>query len=491
MKLTFILVPCIVLAQTFTPAPPACSVPNVPFLDATASVCPATAVHPPGQLTPPPAGATYVDPLFGATVRVATGRGFIHTYSTPSALSATGKHVATGDAGASRIFRVADGTDLGKFGPSQDWGFWWHTSDDSKFFTLESDKFYARDLAGAKTLVLNPPALGLTSLRTGGTGDLSRDHWVAFWAGAQVCIAPLDSTQRVWCVADTWSQLKDFLLISKGVDAHTGKRYVAIENSGVVLQFDGQALTLAYVPQEHPDARTWSRGDGDGICEPNEWCKNAQWDHADTVEIAGAQYIWSDYETESGPPNRYLALYDFTDPTTTPVRILSTGNHSPYGAFNNGDTHFSCARTVPVCSAGFTYRRISIADYNAGNFAAFDAPMAWNGELMAFDLSFTPVKVSRLAQNRSVRWLDFNEDYASMTKASISPDGQWIAAISNFGYPSTAYPGTPADTRRDIVVATKAAPVQPPPPPPPPDPLPPPVPTPTPTCTCTCACTMK
>src|SRR5438552_2448396 len=42
----------------------------------------------------PPVGGTYVNANFGATVKILSGFGSNHGYSTPSAFSATGKYVA-------------------------------------------------------------------------------------------------------------------------------------------------------------------------------------------------------------------------------------------------------------------------------------------------------------------------------------------------------------------------------------------------------------
>src|SRR5437588_5415763 len=42
----------------------------------------------------PPVGGTYVDANFGSTVKILSGFGSNHGYSTPSAFSATGKYVA-------------------------------------------------------------------------------------------------------------------------------------------------------------------------------------------------------------------------------------------------------------------------------------------------------------------------------------------------------------------------------------------------------------
>jgi hypothetical protein len=43
----------------------------------------------------PPAGASYIDPNFGARVRVMTGPPIYHTYATPSPLSAHKKYLMT------------------------------------------------------------------------------------------------------------------------------------------------------------------------------------------------------------------------------------------------------------------------------------------------------------------------------------------------------------------------------------------------------------
>jgi hypothetical protein len=247
------------------------------------------------------------------------------------------------------------------------------------------------------------------------------------------------------------------VLLSKGIDIRTGKRYMTVEPWGLMLEFDGQALKLSYPPVEHPDAKTWKNrdgrpwGDGDGLCEPGEWCKSARWDHADTFELEGRQYIYSDYEREGPAPQVFLAVYDMTDPAIEPRSVLAETVRG--SGIEGNSTHFSCSRNHPVCVAGFGYLPVRRSD-----LSALTAQRIWAGDVMTLDFSKDPVEIRRLAQHRSIQFREYGEDYYSMNMCSISPDAQRLACKSNFGYfPAGWHPGK-EDSRRTILIRTELEP---------------------------------
>jgi hypothetical protein len=464
-----IVLPAALAAQHFFHKqgyPVGCTTPDVPFLNVTASLCQTPELRPPGSFTPPRLGESYIDPTYGYEVEIATPAGFVPTYSTPSPLSATGKYLACGDEGFSRIFRLSGKEDLGRYGVSQDWGFWWHSTDDDAYFYLKDDRFRRGSVTTRKdTVVLDGPALGLTGLRTGGTGDPSRDHWVTFWSNnaKRICLAPLDGSQRVWCIDMASVPMvdpagMDFVLLSKGIDARTGSRYMAVLPWGVMLEFDGRSVRVAYPPLEHPDAKIWDKpgggkwGDGDGDCEPGEWCKTARWDHADTFELEGRQYLYSDYEREGPAPQVFLAVYDMTDAAAEPRFVLAETVRG--SAVQGNGTHYSCARNAPVCVAGFGYSKISASD-----FSTLAMPQVWAGDVMTIDFSKLPVEIRRLAKHRSIQFSEFGDDYYSMNMCSISPDAQRVACKSNFGYMPSGYHPGPGDSRRTILLRTELEPL--------------------------------
>jgi hypothetical protein len=184
----------------------------------------------------PPTGASYVDPNFGARVKVMAPSGDHHDYSTPSPLSAHNKYLMTFK-GSFDILDAATGKTLVHETPGNE-SMFWDAGDDDVYYYIQGATVIKRDLRTHLSSVLvnyNTQPNRFKSLERGGTGDTSKDNWITFWAPNETKICALDLTQvRTYCAdyAATQGNLPygkiDFTMITKGADKVSGKRYVML-----------------------------------------------------------------------------------------------------------------------------------------------------------------------------------------------------------------------------------------------------------------------
>ena len=397
--------------------------------------CTIPGLRPPGTFIPPSPGGSYVDPTFGRMVTVAAPVGYYQTYSTPSPLSATGKYLAVSGrdadgtiAGLSAIVGPKTSAWVKKIaGASQDWGFWWHPTDDDVYYTINAGNIVQRSVTKAgETVVLNLAGQSL-QFRHGGTGDIAPDLWLSFASGAasgaldRVCAAKLDGGNKIYCIpfAEIGMSNYDFTMMSKGADSGTGKRYILAEQAGgaiLSVDFAENKLKLEYkVPNVH-------------------------WNHSDTMQGPdGRQYLFGSYG--GGPAFWPLGVHD-------PIKqqnweefggsIIATYRdswQSPVIA-GAGSTHYNCAKTAPVCVVGHSPNSVAKGADAPGEFAPFGYE-AITLE-MTGDRKFT---VKRLAKIRSVRYLTdptmYDNDYDSMPMCALSGDASTVSCKTNFGFVPT------------------------------------------------------
>lgn len=447
------------------------------------AVCLVPDQRPPGDFTPPAKGGSYVDPNFGKRVLIPYDGGYLSTYSTPAALSATGKYVALAEQGFNHLVEVSTGSLARVVVPSQDWGFWWSADSDDTYYRLgwsNGDVIVRGSVAtGAEAVVLDP-GQGITEIRTGGTGDPSRDHWLPFWSRPEgkVCAAPLDGSNLLYCTSSIPGvdvNNIDFVLISKGIDSVSLKRYLIVEPWGAVLSVNEQAgrLDYEYTAPEHPYATVWGRGDGDGICESQEACLGWCWDHSDTFQTPdGQQWVFATMEEEPGIYMVSLFAWRLNGGSEALRQPYPSGSmRKIYTLAVSGDggpgaQHFGCAVNAPVCVIS-----TSSAGWRTQDDMSPVPPAAHAGEITMVNFGAgEQVEVHRLAKHRSLLFSEHGQDYYSMPRASISPDGRYVAASSNFGYFPLSFHHSAGDVRREIIVETGLGEYQPPPPPPPPPP---------------------
>ena len=448
-----------------------------PVLGAKSSYYPSDAVcnhpdqKPPGTWTPPDAPERWVDKVFGYETWKLFKGGALPAYSTPTALSAHGKYtfllgrkgVPECDGGWTCLVETESGKLVKAFTGNQDWGQWWDSASDEVYYQVKNKtQIVKTDLStGADSVVLDLTGKpGIESIWVGGTGDLSRDNMVAFisvypvtakndraWAAqSAVCLARLDGSGSYWCSLP-FEQIEapvkpvpaevDFAMLSKGVDSTTKLRYIVVENWGHIFSFDGSAVKFEGLAPELPDAKYWSKGDGDGACEAAEKCFGDPWDHMDTVELPdGTQAILSKYEQEKPLYLNSLAIYPLRevvnaakDPT-----LLKEGVTFIKLASGTG-THWGCARNTSVCVVS-----ISSPVRDPGDYTSILDPGPYGFNLIHLDMSAWPAVQARRHWHGSVAWKMANgaPDYYALPKASISADGVFVAGSSNFGEDSQA-----------------------------------------------------
>src|SRR6267378_1206123 len=137
-----------------------------------AALCTVPNETPLGTFQLPAVGGTYIDGNFGATVKLISSFSANHGYSTPSAFSASGKYVALAQNGIQvNVVETATGNAAYTGRPG------YVTSDTIRWDSYSDDVYYF-----------------FSGISGGGTGDISKDNWIGFWADTQhqVCILDLN-----------------------------------------------------------------------------------------------------------------------------------------------------------------------------------------------------------------------------------------------------------------------------------------------------------
>ena len=419
-------------------------------------VCTIPDFRPPGGYVPPAIGVTWTDPNLGHTARISTPIGHISSYSTPSALSRTGKYLFAmglevtqgGDsiAGTSDIYNATTGALVRKtVGASGDWGIWWGADDDT-YYTVVGPNIEQRSVADAtKKVRVLTTARGF---RSGGTGDLAPDLWMAYATSLDratgfVCAAKLDGLNKEYCIEQ--SKLSgpafDFALMSRGRDSGTGKRYVMVERGGSILSVNEQTGVLDIEVQSAYTTESYAVS------------PKIMWNHSDTVQAPdGRQYIFSvmEYEPNVSLPdlngNKYggrtLCLWPLseTDPMKinrfigsggSAIPIMRVGWNSPVvsGAMIG---HYNCARNAPVCTVGSGVGPIA----DTGDASGL-AP--YKSEAVAINVLSGPsgptFEIHRLGAIRGVMFSKFVNDYYTLPMCGLSGDASRVTCRTNFGSP--------------------------------------------------------
>lgn len=277
------------------------------------------------------------------------------------------------------------------------------------------------------------------SIGSGGTGEMSKDGWVAFYAPSerQVCAADLRAQPVTPYCAET-ALAVDFVTMAKGVDRTSGKRYVVLIGNAPFQVYSVNATENRLDAEASgPEIVGMDGGNRDGVCDPRESCSYGS--HADTYEDSeGNQQIIVGLETQS-PCGFGLYAYHLGMGSQMGIPAeLGGGMRLLLPLFRCGgqdkwlDYHVGCARSSPHCAISVTSEL-----YNAVRDPADTSPLRrtpYLGEVLV--IRDNGAEIRRLAMHRSLRFS--NEDgrgYWSTPRASISPDGAWVVADSNFGIP--------------------------------------------------------
>jgi len=393
----------------------------------------------PGTIGPPQAGDTYIDPNFGARVRVMTAAPVYHTYSTPSPLSAHKKYLMSYlDNGTWEIVDVAGARVLFRRVPCNQ-SYFWDAYDDEVYYYLQGAAILKHDLRSNKGTVLidySREPEQFHEIVRGGTGDTSKDNWVSFWAPDDKVVCALDlGHMKTYCADYAESQRNlpygdvDFTLVSKGADRISGKRYVMLiapPAMGVFsVDLDKGTLKLEYRGPESPERP----GNNDGVCDPGERCYVGS--HVDTLEdSAGIQYLVANGETSS-PCEVALSTYRLNTGIDLLKQVeLGGGRKKVLTLWRCGrgwvDEHVGCAKSAPYCvisTQSEARRPDDMSEY---------VPTPHAGEIIV--MRENGLEIRRIALTHTVFFTTAGSgNYWAAPRAAISNDGSLVTSDSNFG----------------------------------------------------------
>lgn len=419
--------------------------------------CTAPGEWPLGSFRPPAQGGTYYDANFGTRIRVLSdpSRDALHWYSSPSALSATGKYAIFYDVNQVRyIVETASGKVVrSKWAYIGTWGqgyAYWSAEDDDTLYFLPANpartdysgteiRRYSVSTDTYRSIIDygNAP-YSFHAIETGGTGDVSKDDWLSFWVSEKKLLCAVDlRSARTICSSyiggspDNSLPLNDddidFTLISKGRDSTTGKRYIVMVAypASAVFQVDEFAGRLDFVVRpEYSDETSGSRaGNHDGRCVVGEQCIATT--HSDTGEDAlGRQYWVMPMNWEPTHQQRVVALHLASGAQMTVPNSRGGGLKQLMSLTVEGDRwtdyHVGCAKTSPYCLIDTERQQ------NNPSVSLRGPRETYSDEIIV--LGLTDRTVQRVAAHRSVLW-----EYYDQPRASIAGDASQVLWDTNFG----------------------------------------------------------
>lgn len=399
---------------------------------------------PPGAFVPPRLGGSYVDPNFGALVRVIAPPRSVHSYSTPSAVSAQNKYVLVNMDGGWSVVSPVSGKVLHRNIPVVE-GSMWDARDPEILYFISGTTVNKYTLTTGKTSTLVDYAKTtprFASITAGGAGDTSKDNWISFYAPQEKIVCALDlNTVKTYCGSFqnvgrvTLDPSGRGTLIAKGVDRPTGKRYIMLVAYPTMAFFSvnlaAERLDFEFLAPERPD----QNGNLDGVCDAGERCYVGE--HNDTFEDAGGvQYLIGDVDPMT--PCSYAVVRLQINKGKDMLRPVELGGglrkFITLFRCSSGDVwtdlHYGCAKQSAYCVVSTTYGRTGYQkDINDLNPIRRTAHLS---EIMVIKGDGSEIR--RLAEHRSVP-LSTEEalSYWSTPRASISEDGAYVVADSNFG----------------------------------------------------------
>lgn len=399
---------------------------------------------PPGAFVPPRLGGSYIDPNFGALVRIIAPPKSVHSYSTPSAVSAQNKYVLVNTDGAWNVVSPADGKVLYRRIPVVE-GAMWDARDPEVLYFITGATVKKYTLSAGKTSTLADYSQGtprFASITAGGAGDTSKDNWISFYAPQEKMVCALDlNAVKTYCGSFqnvgrvTIDPTNRGTLISKGIDKPTGKRYVMLVASPAMAFFSvnlaAERLDFEFLAPERPD----QNGNLDDVCDAGERCYVGE--HNDTFEdAAGVQYLIGTVDPMT--PCSYAVVRLQINKGKDMLRPVELGGglRKLITLFRcaSGDVwadlHCGCAKQSDYCVVSTTYGGTNYQK-NINDLTPVKRT-AHLSEIMVIKGDASQIR--RLAQHRSVP-LSTEEarSYWSTPRAAISEDGAYVIADSNFG----------------------------------------------------------
>jgi hypothetical protein len=426
---------------TYANGPHGCSdVSDLP--PSNAAVCAVPDETPPGNFVPPPVGGSYVDPNFGSRVRVISESPAVHGYSTPSPVSATNKYVLLSQRGESAVVELSTGK-LVKKVPIGFEGTLWDGRDDNLLYYFSQAAVMRYNLANGRSDKIVDYAKGarFEKISSGGTGEITKDNWLSFFAPKENQVCALDlNTVKTYCGAIPQNVGVDYTTMSKGVDRVSGFRYVVLVPTGgpFVLYTVDQTAGRLNLAGRGPENVMMSGGNRDGICDPGEQCIKGS--HSDTMaDSAGNQFLVLGLE-EQAPCGFSMYTIQLAKGAQMGIPVeLGGGLKRVFPLFRCGrsdawtDDHMGCARAAPACVFS-----IAAQPFNHPRDPKDKSPLKrtpYVGEIMV--MRDNGAEVQRLAEHRTQPFS--NEEasgYWSTPRGALSPDGTYVVATSNFGVPN-------------------------------------------------------
>jgi hypothetical protein len=393
-----------------------------------------------GGFAVPGVGGTYIDPNFGATVRVMTGSPYIHPYSLPSPISANNKylHVLQRDSFRSTMLNLTTGAIAYDGVPFSNPAHVWDATNDDVYYRIVGTQIIKHTLSTNTDAVVVNYAGRFSNINSGGSSESSKDNWLSFWAATEhnVCAVNLNTAQTYcadYLAANPnnrvgWSFI-DYSMITKGVDSATGKRYVFLMADPALGAYSVN-LSTGKLDFEYrgPELLDVSQGNHDGVCDAGEYCLGAP--HADMMEDTdGKQYMVTPKGSQN-PCELDLVTYAISKGSRlTDLESTGGGRHRVMNLANCGTTwpsyHIGCAKNAPYCV-------ISIYEEPLRNPAVRTTPFPQDphrSQIMV--MRGNGLEVRFLAMTRTVLFSD--DPYWPQSRAAISNDGAWVVFDSNFG----------------------------------------------------------
>jgi hypothetical protein len=325
-------------------------------------------------------------------------------------------------------------------------GRFWDPDDDESYYLVSGTKIlkYTLNTKTTSTIVdYSTNGYNFTNIITGGSSDTTKDSWLAFWAPNEHRVCTIDlKNVRTYCADYTASNPNsrvgwdfiDFVLVSKGVDSVSNKRYVLLMASPAMgawsVNMQTGNLDYEFRGPENPDFP----GNGDGVCDPNENCLSSP--HSDTMAAAdGRQYLVQAKGSNSPCELDLVALSLNAGGNLWKPVSAGGGRNVAMKLANCGDIwpdhHIGCAKSVPYCVIS------TMTGYyqTPGDTTTAIRSAPHRDEIILVHGLGTDV--TRLAKSRSVQYKD--DSYWTQVRAALSNDGSTIAFDSNFGNPK---PGT-------------------------------------------------
>jgi len=401
---------------------------------------------PAGTFTPPGTGKSYTDPTFGAQVRILTEPNSNHAYSTPSAISANNRYVLYFQEGTGvRILDFKTGKLVRDRLTIAFEGAIWDARNEDILYYLEGTsvrqyKVSTNQYSTAFDFSIAP--YRFTSISNGGTGDGSKDNWIAIYAPdqQQLCALSIDASTP-YCASYTGiikpAIRVDFPMMTRGVDKTNSKRYVllsALPNTLIFsVNLSAKKLDFLYLGGE----LLTSQGNHDGVCDPGEACLASL--HADTMEdSAGNQYLVTGEES-SHPCEFDIVAYQLNREAQPGLPSeLGGGLRRLMTLYLCGgqdvwaDLHIGCAKLTSQCVISTGYGPFTKQFPVDSTNVIRRTPHL--GEVFVIK-NFTEVR--RLFMHRSLPLSsEPAQSYWTTPRACLSPDGSYVMADSNFGEPN-------------------------------------------------------